>query len=231
MATSRKFSEPECRRNLRVAPTTTSFPITEGLLFEPDDCDIFLKFEQEIFKFKVILFSAACSLIVQTDSGWRNNQHLLTHLYNDSDQPFAIIVFSHRSLQTLPRSLTNVLRIFHETFVTPKCSIHVSSSFTTNVTRLCDDICHIITTIPYTSKTHNIPWPMLEQDSFKVPRHPRGKWEAWESPGIQVHRMHTKNQWVQYILALNYSDILASSLSPILQHIQVYSKCHRHDVL
>ena len=216
-----KTSIYECKRNLRVTPNHGTLPTTE--LFEPDDYDIFLKFEQEIFQFKVILFSAACSFLIHTDNGWKNNQYLLAHLYNDSDQPFIIIVFSHRSLQELPRNLTNVLRIFNETFVTPKCSIHVSSSFTSNVTRLCDNICHIITAIPYTSKSDNIPWPISEQFSFKVPRHPRGKWEAWVAPGIQVHRMHTKSQWVQYILALNHSDLLASSLSQYLQFCTIFN--------
>jgi len=129
MATSRNVSEPECKRNLRAAPTTTSFPIIEGQLFESDDYDIFLEFEQEVFMFKVILFSAACSFLVHTDNGWKNNQYLLAHLYNDSAQLFTFIVLSHRNLHELPRSLTNVLRTFHETFVIPKCSMHVSSGF------------------------------------------------------------------------------------------------------
>ena len=124
----------------RAAPTTTSFPIIEGQLFEPNDYDIFLKFEQEAFMFKVIFFSAACSFLVHTDKGWKNNQYLLAHLYNDSAQPFTFIVLSHRNLHELPRSLTNVVKIFHETFVIPRCSMHVSSRFMSNVARLCGDI-------------------------------------------------------------------------------------------
>ena len=101
--------------------------------------------------------------------------------------------------------------------------MHVSSRFMSNVVRLCGDIRHIFTTIPHTPKRDNIPWPISDQIWFKIPRHPRGKWEAWESPGIQVHRMHSKSQWTQYILALSHSDILASSLPQYLQFCTIFN--------
>ena len=88
---------------------------------------------------------------------------------------------------------------------------------------LPDCVATFVTTIPYTPKRDNIPWPISDQISFKIPRHPRGKWEAWESPGIQVHRMHSKNQWTQYILALSHSDILASSLPQYLQFYTIFN--------
>ena len=218
-----RASVHECRRNIRAIPKHGTPPITEGQLFESDDYDILLKFDQEIFMFKVILFSAACSPQILTDSGWRNNQYLLAPLYKDPDQPFTFVVLSHRNLHELPSSLSNVLKTFHETFVIPRCTMHDSSDFTSKVVSLRDEIQRIILSIPNIPNCTSNSWPVSDRRWFTVPRHPKGKWEAWESPGTQIFRMHSKSQWVQYILALNYSDILASSVSQYLQFCSIFN--------